>query len=382
MLTAESVRPSNLTASDRQAWAAFCEATPLFRSPLLGPDFADAVGRKRNDAWVAVFRQDGKAVGFLPYHQRSLGFSRPIGSPFSDYQALVTAPDQRLDAAQALALAGLNAFRFSHLLDPYGCFGAVEQTYDDGYRMQFGEGGAEAYLDAIRSANPKRAKNWRRLENKLEREFGEIELTCADDSQHAFDALIRWKREQLHRSGLHDFFRPHWSLDLMQDLFKIRHGRFQGLMITLRAGGQLVAGHFGVRLDGHFHSWISSVDPEAAACGPGNTILLRALEAMPSLGLTAFDMGPGHCNYKEPFCTSTVRIGAGVATAADARGVGPSLDQALALAAKRSEPVARLLRRLDHIAAVELSVGGRLLGVAQAFAGQGRRTREPANPEN
>jgi hypothetical protein len=39
--------------------------------------------------------------------------------------------------------------------------------------------------------------------------------------------------------------------------------------------------------------------------------------------------------------------------------------------------VARLLRRLDHIAAIELSMGGRLLGVAQAFAGQARRNRAP-----
>ena len=39
-----------------------------------------------------------------------------------------------------------------------------------------------------------------------------------------------------------------------------------------------------------------------------------------------------------------------------------SVDQALALAAHRSQAVARLLRRLDHIAAIELSMSGRLLG--------------------
>jgi CelD/BcsL family acetyltransferase involved in cellulose biosynthesis len=162
----------------------------------------------------------------------------------------------------------------------------------------------------------------------------------------------------------------------MRDLFEQRECPFQGLMMTLRAGGRLVAGHFGVRLNGHFHSWISSVDPEAAAAGVGNTLLLHAVKAMPGVELEVFDMGTGHGRYKEPFCTGRIPSGAGLAHA----GGGPRLmarstEQALALAARRSTAVARLLRRLDHIAAIELSMSGRLLGVAQAFAGQGRRVR-------
>jgi CelD/BcsL family acetyltransferase involved in cellulose biosynthesis len=377
MVSAQSVRPTDLSAADRQAWADFCAATPLFRSPLLGPDFTEAVARHRNDAYVTVFRRNGRAVGFLPHHRRPSGFGRPIGSPFSDYHALVTEPGVRLDGAEVLAEAGLKAFRFSSLIDPYRCFEAVRQTPDEGYVMRIGPAGAEAYLDALRAPNPKRAKNWRRLENKLEREVGEIELTADDRSPEAFETLMRWKREQLVRTGLHDVFRPSWSLDLMRDLFAQRQGPFQGLMMTLRAGGRLTAGHFGVRLNGHFHSWISSVDPRDAAAGVGNTLLLRAIGAMPQIDLNVFDMGTGHGHYKEPFCTGRIPSGGGMAHAAGASSglVAQSAEQALALAARRSVAVARLLRRLDHIAAIELSVGGRLLGVAQAFAGQSRRVR-------
>ncbi len=368
----QSVRPSELTASECEAWSDFCAATPTFRSPLLGPDFAQAVERRRDDSYVAIFRRNGRVVGFLPHHRRSSGFARPMGAPFCDYHALVTEPGLRLDGRQALAEAGLATFRFSGLIDPYGCFDAVERSLLEGFVMKLGPAGAEAYLETLREPNPKRAKNWRRLENKLEREVGEIELTAPDHSQEAFDTLMRWKREQLVRGGMHDFFRPHWTLGLMQDLFERREGPFQGLMLTLRAGGRLVAGHFGVRLNGCFHSWISSIDPELAATGAGNTLLLRAIKAMPALELSAFDMGPGHAHYKEPFCTGRIAASAGVAHGA-ARGVTHSMDQALALAAGRSQAVARLLRRLDHIAAIELSMGGRLLGVAQAFAGQTRR---------
>jgi CelD/BcsL family acetyltransferase involved in cellulose biosynthesis len=376
MVSAQSVRPSDLSAAERQAWSDYCGATPLFRSPLLGPDFTEAVARRRNDVYVAVFRRNGRAVGFLPHHRRPSGFGRPIGSPFSDYHALVTEPGVRLDGGQALIEAGLKSFRFSSLIDPYRCFEATAQTPDEGYVMRLGPAGAEAYLEALREPNPKRAKNWRRLENKLEREVGEIALTVDDRSAEAFETLMRWKRAQLVGTGLHDFFRPGWSLELMRDLFEQREGPFQGLMMTLRAGGRLVAGHFGVRLNGHFHSWISSVDPEAAAAGVGNTLLLHAVKAMPGVELEVFDMGTGHGRYKEPFCTGRIPSGAGLAHA----GGGPRLmarstEQALALAARRSTAVARLLRRLDHIAAIELSMSGRLLGVAQAFAGQGRRVR-------
>ena len=60
----QSVRPSELTASEREAWRDFCAATPAFRSPLLGPDFAQAVERRRDDSYVAVFRRNGRVAGF------------------------------------------------------------------------------------------------------------------------------------------------------------------------------------------------------------------------------------------------------------------------------------------------------------------------------
>ena len=384
MDTADIVRPADLAASDREAWLDFCAATPAFRSPLLGPDFAEAVARRRDDAYVAVFRRGARPVGFLPHHRRTAGFDRPIGSPFSDYHALVTEPGVRLDGPEALAAAGIRLLRFSNLVDPMAAFDGVEQTPNDGYAIQIGPQGAEAYLDAVREPNPKRAKNWRRLENKLEREVGEIALRMDDRSPEAYESLVRWKSEQLLRSGLHDVFAPGWSSGLMRDLFETRGQGFEGFMVTLYAGGRLAAGHFGVRLNGHFHSWVSSVEPEFAASGAGNTLLLHAIAAMPAHGLETVDMGPGHGHYKEPFCSLRIAAGQGLAHAKGSGVAQHSAQQALTFAASRSEAVARLLRRLDHIAATEPSVGGRIKGVAQAFANQGKRAQarspEPTAP--
>src|ERR1700748_1274539 len=115
MLSAETVRPADLTARDRAAWMGLRASAEVFQSPLLGPDFAEMVGRVRADAAVAVIRRGGKAIGFLPHHRRPRGLPRPIGAPFSDYHALVAEPG--LDGAEALKLAGLREYRFSALLD-------------------------------------------------------------------------------------------------------------------------------------------------------------------------------------------------------------------------------------------------------------------------
>ncbi len=379
MITAAAYSPSLLPPTDRAAWSAFCAATPVFRNPLLGPDFAEAVGRRRGDTRVTVFRRDGRAIGFLAYHHRSGGFARPVGSPFSDYHALITEPGVRIDAQEAMSLAGLSAFRFAGLLDPHGCFDGVAQRREDAFLIKFGEGGADAYRETVRAVSPKLVKNWRRLESKLEREAGEIAVIAPDHDRAAFDTLMRWKSDQLRMSGLHDFLRPDWTLGLMQDLFMRREGCFQGMMLTVRAGGRLIAGHFGVRLDDAYLAWIASIDPDesASAWSPGQTLISQAIKVMPKAGLTSYDLGPGHGHYKRPFCATVLPVGGGIATAAGS-AVGP-LDQALAVAAAHSEKVTRLLRRMDHIAATELSMGGRLRGVAEAFAGQGRRLRPPAD---
>ena len=107
MLQADILRPSDLSRSDHAAWSADRDATTAFRSPLLSAEFALAVGEVREDAAVAVFRRRGAPIGFLAHHRRPGGLARPIGSPWSDYHALISGPDGAIDGAEALRAAGL-----------------------------------------------------------------------------------------------------------------------------------------------------------------------------------------------------------------------------------------------------------------------------------
>jgi len=368
-LTADIVRPAELSDLDRAAWAELRATAPAFASPLLSPEFAQAVARVRADAAVAVLRRGGEVVGVLAHHRRSRGFARPIGAPFCDYHALISGPAPGFTAAEALAASGVSMLKYDGLLDPHDLFDAparVEETH-----AIVLEGSAEAYLEGRRAASAKRFKNWRRLEHKLQRELGALRVDAAPDPS-AFATLLRWKREQLRRTGRHDFLASGWAAELMGDLFERREAVLTGLMLTLWAGDRLLAGHFGVREGSVFHPWIASMDPELTAYSPGQTFLSQVVKAMPPLGLTTYDLGSGHDHYKGPFSSRRGVVAQGVALATGAAGL-PAAERLAEAAARRMvgpESLARARRRLDHIAQVELSLGGRVRGVARALTGR------------
>lgn len=382
MLDVETLHPSLLSAEDVALWRSLAAAQGGFGNPLLGPDFAQAIGKVREDARVAVIRRAGEALGFLPYHRRPGGLARPIGSPLSDYHGLVSRPDAGLDLAQVLRAADVSVFRYTGLIDPHGVFPASPETDRTAYVIDLRDATAEAYLEAIRAESPKKIKNYRRLDHKLDREVGPVRLVAGDVSREAFNLLIDWKRDQLARTGGHDFLRADWTRELMADLFSTRDGDFRGLMINLYAGDTLVGGHFGVRQGDVYHPWIASTSPEHAAWSPGQIFFLRAIAAMPGLGLTRYDLGPGHDHYKRSYGLNTVMIGEGAVTASSVGGrVAHSMESVWSLAgAHGAGPVGQLRRRMDAIASSELTMAGRVRGFVEAVASRAHR-RGGEHPE-
>ncbi len=374
MLTAETVRPSDLTARDLGAWTALRETAEVFQSPLLSPDFAAAVGHVRPDAAVAVIRRDGRAIGFLPHHRRPGGLARPIGAPLSDYHALIAEPG--LSGMEAMRLCGLREYRFSGLIDPHRAFNlAAEPIAAHAVAIGAGPDAGAEHLERLRSASPKRFKNLRRLDHKLEREVGPIALVAPDRDPAVFAAMLSWKRAQFRRTGLTDVFAAAWIHRLVHRLFDDGEGRLRGLMITLQVAGKPAVAHFGIREGERFHPWIASHDETLAVYSPGQVFLWRAIEAMPALGLRWYDLAAGHDHYKIPYASRTLQLAEGRVRTT------PGLEAEawrLAEAAIGVAGASRVRRRLDQIASVELTLEGRLRGVVEAVAMHGRR--EAARP--
>jgi CelD/BcsL family acetyltransferase involved in cellulose biosynthesis len=382
-LTVEIAPPGALTSADQAAWRALQDATPALGSPLLGPDFAQAVGAVRKDARIAIWRDSfGAPKAFFAYHHRPQGFGRPIGAPFCDYHAVVSGEGLGLDAAAILAATKLRAFRLSGLIDPFGVLAQADLARQTAYRivLQPGDGGM-AHLDGLKASSANRFKNFRRYLKRLEQAFGPVRLVAQDTDPSAFERLLSWKRLQLDRTGLHDFLRPTWVADLMRRLFATSGAdmapgaRFGGLMINLYAGDHHVAGHFGVRLGGWYHPWIGATAPNLEAHGAGFVHQWKAVEAMGSLGLHTYDLGPGYDHWKRLFTADVVEVATGLITA-------PTLSGRLTRAADRlwtTTPLdrisvtGRVRNRLDHIAAVETAWSGRAQGVLAMAAALERR---------
>jgi CelD/BcsL family acetyltransferase involved in cellulose biosynthesis len=335
----------------------------------------------RKDARVAIWRDfRGAPKAFFAYHQRPQGFGRPIGAPFCDYHAVVGGGRLGLDAPAILSATKLRAFRLSGLIDPFGVFGGVDLASETAYRIVLEQGDAGlAHLDGLKSSSVNRFKNFRRYSKRLEQAFGQVRLVAEDLDGSAFERLLAWKRLQLARTGLHDFLRPAWVGALMRRVFQTSSAtagrRFGGLMINLYAGDHHVAGHFGVRLGGWYHPWIGATAPNLEAHGAGFVHQWKAVEAMGSLGLHTYDLGPGSDHWKRLFTADEVEVATGLITA-------PTLGGRLARARDqlwttppldRISLTGRVRNRLDHIAAIETAWSGRAQGVLAMAAALERR---------
>lgn len=361
--------PTDLPDREVDVWRVFQGQQPAFASPLMGPDFARAVGRVRDDAEVVTYHRGDEIIGFLALHRRPGGFARPLGAPFSDYHALITGPAPGMDGPQALTLAGIGAFRHIGLVDPHGLFPPVG-TGPDAFAIETPDG-PEIHLEAMRAASPKKFKNWRRLSNRLA-ELGPLRFDQSR-SRHDLDALLTWKSEQFGRTGLQDVLRPQWVRALMSDLFDTDTPQFRGLMLTLHAGDTLVGGHFGVFGQGTYHPWIASTNPSLAHLSPGNAFLDQAIRAMPRLGITTYDLGPGHDHYKQPWASIRKQVGVGL-TLVEGQGRGLLTMGSTGWASGTDgAPLAKVRRRLDHIAALDPTPAGRAVALVQAMRAIPRR---------
>jgi CelD/BcsL family acetyltransferase involved in cellulose biosynthesis len=376
MLTCERIRAGDLTDHDLALWRAMQVETPAFRSPLLSPDFVQAVAAVRDDVRVIVVRRDGKTIGFLPVHIRPGALARPAGAPFSDYSALITHPLPGLRIGAVLKAAGITSYQAIGLVDPYNVFGETPGAEsDDAFAIDLSLG------DTSNNAFKKLLKNIRRLTRNIEEAHGPLRFIVGDRDPTHFDAMIALKRQQTHDTGVHDFLAAEWVQRLFANLMAAPDTGLHGFMLTLTAGDTPALYHFGVRLGDRAHPWVSSYDPAFSAFSPGQLFLNLCPEPLKEAGISYYDLSTGDQKYKAIFSNTTfpvrhARIYSDAPPAQlQARLERITRDTRKALGPRIDEAVARLNRRFDHIATLELDTLSRVRGVAYAFSNAAKRQR-------
>jgi len=343
-LRLDLLRPDALHPAQRAAWARLQEAEPVFASPFLGPDFAEAVGAVRDDVWVAAIGDAAAPEAFLAF-QRQGRVGLPVGGGLSDCQALVAAPGWRCEAAallRALGLARLEVTRWRAAggLAPTG--GEVVAAPLVGLGAGF-----EAYARARRDAGSQAVVQTLSHARRLERALGPLRLVPHDPDPAMLARLVGWKRAQYARprwgGALDPLARP-WARALLARVQATQAPGFAGMLSVLWAGETPVAAHLGLRARRLLHWWFPAHDPAHAKLAPGRILLLEVIRHAAETGLAALDLGAGEEGYKRRFADAEVTLQAGTIGGVSAlRRAGGA---ALALA-RRAPPVAEWLFRQD-----------------------------------
>ena len=372
MLTCDLINALDLDARDETVWREMIQATPEFASPLLSPEFTRAVAAVRPDTQVAIFRDGGRTVGFLAHHRRPGAFGRPAGAPFADYTALITFPDAGFSGEAALKAAGLRRFQAIGLIDPHGVFGAVKGETEDAYGIDL------SFDVTTNNVNKKLSKNINRLRRHAAEALGEVRVVTGDRDPFHFAQALELKQTQVRDNGLHDFLAAPWVQTFLHNLFNADRDGLHGYLVTLMAGDTPLLFHFGIRLGDRAHPWVSSYEPAYAAYSPGQIFLQDCQAALKADGVAYYDLSTGQSHYKNAFCNTQFPV-----THGRLYGAQAGLDAGLARAAGRVQnalgghngALARLNRRVDQIASLELDTASRLKGIAYAFSNASKRLR-------
>jgi CelD/BcsL family acetyltransferase involved in cellulose biosynthesis len=308
----DCVNPLDLTMGEIAQWRRLLAARPeAFSSPYLTPDWARAVARRRSDALVAIYRRDGRAVGFLPA-QRTDGFgAMPLGSAVCDYQALVAPEGVDLDlgeAARALRVGRID-LTAGLVASPLGpCLHAK----DVGHVVRMPDGW-EGYCAERQASGSKVVARARKKLSKFSRDFeGQVTIDAFSRDVAAFDQLIAWKRAQMARTGVSDIFEHAWIAGLVRDTFEEdRLSHFGGAMFVLRVKGAPAAVLYCLRAGQALHAWFVAYDPQYADHSPGLILFAEAIKAAANAGFTEMDLGPGDYRFKESFANAARPIGSG-----------------------------------------------------------------------
>jgi CelD/BcsL family acetyltransferase involved in cellulose biosynthesis len=271
------------------------------------------VGAVRADARVAVLT-DGEPLGFLPFEPYGYRAGRPLAAWITLAQGLVHAPGFTIGRSELLKGCGLDAFEFEYLVDGQPWFGAGSPKtamlldLQDGY---------DAYIKFFRDKSPKSYKTIAYKERKLGRDIGPVTYEYDVRDPERFALLLRWKSDQYRRIGRADRTAEGWVAELVERLHAsgTDASPADGLrapLSMLYAGGQPIAGHFGLVSEGVMAGWFPAYDPEFGAYSPGLIHHLRLIEAAAARGVRHIDTGTAG-DYKQTICNGTLPLSEGVA---------------------------------------------------------------------
>lgn len=304
------LRPTEITASLRADWRALQAADADVAGPFFAPEWAGAVERARGGVRIAVQYDAQGLAAVLPIGRGRFTAGAP-GGPLADYDGLIARRGAEVDMPGLLMAMGVARYDFAHAPASQPMLAAGMRGRGVSWRVDAGRGWA-AYQATLKSRKSDLVRDVGKRLRRIEREVGPVEFRFADADANAFAAMLRWKREQYAATRQTDVLARPWTQRLLGELSETRGDVFGGLFSTLRAGDQLLAGHFGLYANGVLHAWFIAHDTAFARFSPGMVLMGELTRALcEGAGWREFDLGSGDYAFKARLCDAGRDVGYG-----------------------------------------------------------------------
>jgi len=307
------VAPSDLAPADIAAWRRLQAADPSLVSPYLSPDWVQAVasvdGPDRANARVAILREDGQAVGFLPTR---LGRAAclPVGAPMCDYQGLVAKPGLKVDPMAIVRALGVSRLDFTHLLSDQAVFAPYMRGRSLSQVIDI-SGGYEAHAAERKAGGHGILKDTAQKQRKMAREHQSVEFVPLSTNRDHFEQLIDLKRAKFRDTRQTDIFDAGWTLELVRSLFDRRGADFGGALFTLLIDGKPAALHFALRNRDVLHAWFIAHEQAFERYSPGVALIDHMMRWASEQGIKELDLGPGDYAFKARLANRTRELAHG-----------------------------------------------------------------------
>lgn len=357
---------------DPELWAkvhAVRDADPSLDNPMFEPELVRILGEVRDDTRLLVGRdEDGDPIAFMPLHLRAGGWARPSSGPFSDWHGVI-GPKNLLEPM--LKGAGINGMTVHGVRasDETVQKHRLEETYSHITNL---ENGFEAFMAGQAERYPNHFKKMRAKFRKIERDYKTLDFTFDDQSDEVFDWVIDLKRAQFNATSRHDVLAPDWAAEFVRKVRALTSPRFRIVTHTVRFGGELAAAEMNMLSDEVLHGWLTVYNRKFKGVSPGLVLVERMIEELVARGITQYDCGPGLTHYKKYYCNIHRPIHSGVIRTGNSlhptRMLGSSWRGIEGIAPARvSNLMGQTRRRMDQVLLSELTLSGRVSGIAGAM---------------
>ncbi len=301
------VRPADLGPSEAASWAKLQHQSPVTLSPFLSLTFAQAVGRARQNARVAVVEDGGQVEAFLPFELGPGRIGMPIGYPMSDLQGFIGS-GVPLDAREVIRKAGLRGWRFINAPAEQPTLAAhhYEHTLSPCPVIDLTAGYHAYYASRSKSVTSESARKRR----ALERQRGTVSLGWHSAGTGYLQQMIAWKAGK-HASLGRMFAADPTARRIADELAGSTSEDCQGVMSVLFTGEQAAAVSLNLIFPGGLSGWFTAYDPELGRFSPGIIMALALAEEAAQQGLTRLDLAPGPFGYKHRLANESYPVAGG-----------------------------------------------------------------------